>query len=280
MNNSKKNIYALLDFDGFICKSYFANKEDMTNIESAKIILNNLKNSAIEKTANYFGVNKSNVIVVPIMSGHSWKKDLYPSYKRTRTRDEFLGLYREEIKKDRGIVFVNNLEADELLIVMHQYLRALNVKHIIFSDDKDLKYYATDYCKINITEEPELLDEVAMWSRQLEQMMAGDSEDNIKGIPKIGMKTAEKILTNTGYSIESVIREYKNRDIDIDSCLRDLLLIIPMSEDYIDNTETIYKLALDVLENNKELYDIDANNAIISQVQFLNKKVTEVYNEI
>ena len=119
-----------------------------------------------------------------------------------------------------------------------------------------------------------------MWSRQLEQMMAGDSEDNIKGIPKIGMKTAEKILTNTGYSIESVIREYKNRDIDIDSCLRDLLLIIPMSEDYIDNTETIYKLALDVLENNKELYDIDANNAIISQVQFLNKKVTEVYNEI
>lgn len=279
MKTPQKIVYALLDYDGFICKSYFANKEDMTNIESAKLILNDLKNSARQKTAEYFNTSIANVLVLPIMSGHSWKKDIYPSYKRTRVRDEFLGLYRDQIKAEKDSIYIDNLEADELIIVIHQYLRAVNTDHIIFSDDKDLKYYATDYCKINTTEQPELLNEVEMWSRQLEQMMAGDSEDNIKGIPKVGMKTAEKMLTVAGYSIENVIEGYKNKEVDIDSCLRDLLLIIPMSEDYIDDTETIYKLALDVLDGRSNEYNNDANNAIISQIQFLNKKVTEIYDK-
>lgn len=270
---------ALLDYDGYICKSFYANKEDMMDFEKAEKILYDLKFTAINKTAKYFNCKVSEVLYLPIISGHSWKKELYPSYKRTRKRDEFLGLYREEISKRKEVIKIEPLEADELLIVLSDYIRNFgDDKYIVFSDDKDLRYYTPRYCKINITEQVVEQDPQALVYNQLAQMLIGDKEDNINGVPKIGEKTASKLLGNLGFTLENVIRIYKEKNVDIDLILRDLLLLIPLSDAYTSDPLYAYDFAEQILKG-QPLNEEYIHKALISQINFLNKKVKEVYDE-
>lgn len=270
--------FALLDYDGFICKSFYANKDDMMNFEKAEQILNDLVYSAQEKTAKYFNCKRQEVKVLKIVSGHSWKKELYPSYKRTRKRDEFLGIYRTEILERPDVIKIEPLEADELLIVISDFLRAFNRNEgIVFSDDKDLRYYTDRYCKINITEQIVEQDIQSLIYNQLNQMLIGDKEDNINGVPKIGEKTAPKILSQYGYSLANVIQVYKDKGIDIDMVLRDLLLLIPLADSYTTDSGYMYNIASAVTKGFKPR-ELDVHNALIAQIEFLNDAVAEVYN--
>lgn len=267
--------YALLDFDGYICKSFFANKEDMMDFEHAEQILKDLMEAARVKAQEFF---EGPVKVFPVVSSHSWKKDIYPSYKRQRTRDDFLGVYREDIIKRYKPVSVEQLEADETLIMIADYLRAIgNNNYIIFSDDKDLRYYTERYCKINITESIVEQDPQELIYNQLVQMLVGDKEDNIQGVPKVGEKTAPKLLEQYGYTLEGVIKIFKDKEIEIDQTLRDLLLLIPMSDSYMNETEPAYRVANAIITG-QAISQNDIVDSMISQVQFLNKKVREVYD--
>lgn len=270
---------ALLDFDGYICKSFYANKDDMMDFGKAESILMDLYFAAINKTAKHFNCNPSQVMAIAIISGHSWKKDIYPSYKRTRTRDEFLGMYRQIISERKYITKVEPLEADELLIILNDYIRDFEGgKSIIFSDDKDLRYYAPNYCKINITEQIVEQDPQALIYNQLAQMLIGDKEDNIKGVPKIGEKTANKILSQYGYTFRNVIKIFKEKEVDIDMALRDLLLVVPLSESYLKDIDSAYKVAHAVLHGSKPR-DLDVHNALIGQIQYIRDEILEIYNE-
>lgn len=270
---------ALLDYDGYICKSFYANKEDMMDFSNAQKILNDLVESAIYKSMEYFRCTRDDLIVLKIISGHSWKKELYPSYKRSRKRDEFLGMYRQIISERKGVTKVEPLEADELLIVLSDYIRNFgDDKYIVFSDDKDLRYYTPRYCKINITEKVVEQDPQALVYNQLAQMLIGDKEDNINGVPKVGEKTASKLLGNLGFTLENVIRIYKEKNVDIDLILRDLLLLIPLSDAYTSDPLYAYDFAEQILKG-KPLSDEYIHKALISQINFLNKKVKEVYDE-
>lgn len=267
----------VLDYDGYICKSFYANKEDMTNFDSAEKILKDLVAASYEKACEYF--NSKNVKIYKIVSGHSWKKDVYPSYKRSRKRDEFLGIYRQMIIDKHKPIMAPQLEADELIVAISDYSRAIEDKNIVvFSDDKDIRYYTEKFCKINILEQIQEHDIQSMSYQQLIQMLVGDKEDNISGVPKVGEKTAPKLLEQYGFSIDGVISIYKDKGIEIDQTLRDLLLIIPMSDSYLDKTESLYNLAHQVINSGK-VDDLTVMDTIINQIQYLNKKVTDIYNK-
>lgn len=275
----QENPAILLDYDGYVCKSFYANKEDMMNFEKAEEILNDLSFAALNKASEYFKYSPSKINMIKIMSGHSWKKDIYPSYKRSRKRDEFLGLYRDIISKRKSVLKIEPLEADEVLIMIADYLRAINNnKVIIFSDDKDLRYYTERYCKINITEQIIEQDPQMLVYNQLNQMLIGDKEDSITGIPKVGEKTAPKILEQYGYTLDGVIQVFKDRNIDIDQTLRDLLLVVPLSDSYLQETEPAYRAADDILKGKKPS-DLDIHNTIISLVKYLNTKVKSIYDK-
>ena len=68
--------YAILDYDGFICKSFFAAHRNETQ---ALEILADLTSTALDKAREYFKYNDIKSYL--IASGHSWKKDLYSDYK-------------------------------------------------------------------------------------------------------------------------------------------------------------------------------------------------------
>lgn len=270
---------AILDFDGYICKSFYANKDDMMDTLKAESILLDLYQSAVTKVKDYFKDRTSPTKIIPVVSGHSWKKDIYPSYKRQRKRDEYLGLYRERIINKYKPVMIETLEADEVIVMLADYLRAIGRDdYVVFSDDKDLRYYTERYCKINITEQIVEQDIIALQYDQCCQMIIGDREDNIQGVPKVGEKTAPKLLNEYGFTLDGVIRIFKDKGIDIDQTLRDLLLIIPMSDSYLNLTEPAYRVANQII-NEREVDMLDVHNSIISQVQYLNDKVKSIYNK-
>lgn len=271
--------YALLDFDGYICKSFYANKDNLMDFEKAEDILLDLQTAAVNKVKDYFKKRTEPTQIIPIVSGHSWKKDIYPSYKRQRKRDEFLGIYRDSIIEKYKPVQIETLEADEVIVMIADYLRAIrDDDFIVFSDDKDLRYYTERYCKINITEQVVEQDPQALMYNQLAQMLVGDREDNIQGVPKVGEKTAPKLLEQYGFTLEGVIKIFKDKGVDIDQTLRDLLLVVPMSDSYLSLTEPAYRVADQIIKGVK-VNMLDVHNSIVSQVQYLNEKVTSIYNE-
>lgn len=269
--------YALLDYDGYICKAYYAGlKED-----KQEKVLADLEESAIVRTAEYFNVERKDVEVMKVISGHTFKKDIYPSYKLTRKKDEGLGKFRDYIKekyKDE-LIRIANLEADDVLVLLHKHLNSEYMNSIVFSDDKDLHYYSFRYCKLN-TDKEVTENSLEGILNVYAQMLAGDSEDNIKGIPRMGMKTALKYIQDNMQSdlLRTVIKCYKDKGIDIDNCLRDILLVIPVGCMYVKNEEHAMLTASLILQGYND-GDLDkcVSKLIVDELTTLNTIVKEVY---
>ena len=248
----------LLDFDGYICKAFYASvARGEDDFEEMVKILDDLTRAALDKLKDTFGSGE----LIKVISGHTYKKDVYPSYKSKRKRNDDLGAFREYVKLTYDdLVVVPNLEADDVITMMADNLG----RCIVFSDDKDLRYYHPQYCKININEKIER--EIDHKKKQLIQLLVGDKEDSIAGIPKVGEKTAEKFLAMYGWNVDSVIEIYKDKRITIDECLKNLLLISPIrKENVID-----YKYGLD---------DSTTLNNILGHIRYWNEKVTEIYSK-
>ena len=258
---SKGNI-ALLDFDGYICKAYYASmSKGEDDFESMVSILENLVYSAISK------MPKENTDVFIYMSGHTYKKDIYPSYKANRKKDEGLGAFRDYIKilYDNEIIIDNLLEADDKLIMAYEHWEAMGYNVVCFSDDKDLRHYCKNYCKININEELVQQDKNQMIVNRIVQFVAGDREDNIIGIYGLGEKKAQAELNKLGgVSIDNVIRLYRNKGINIDECLKNIILISPLHSTVVEDYDWI---------------EPDTMKTILGHFKYWNRKVKEIYDE-
>lgn len=250
---------ALLDFDGYICKAYYATiSKGSTDFDEMLALLEELVESAKSKIDKDADVNY-------YISGHTYKKDIYPSYKANRKKDPLLGEFREFIKlyyEDK--IIKDNVEADDLIVMDYErYSKGRNP--VVFSDDKDLRYYCKRYCKINLSEEIVEQDEKEMEQHRIIQFLTGDKEDNVQGIYGIGEKKAVIELNKLGgITIENVIRVYKNKKISIDECLKNLILVSPLYSKFIEN---YYYDDEDVLDN------------IVGLFKYWNKKVKEIYDE-
>lgn len=220
--------YVLLDYDGFIAKAYYASKsKDNEDKDSPIDIILELDHEAYCKGRDYFN---EDVKVLRIVSGHTYKKDIFPGYKGKRKRDDELGEFRDYIKENFDVIIAENLEADDYLTLFNDFK---NQECLVISDDKDLRYYNTLVSRINPGDPIVLQDESVMGENKLIQMVAGDSIDCIKGIPRKGEVWARKYLDKNGYSIESVIKAYREVRIDIDECLKNLVEVIPLCLDYL-----------------------------------------------
>lgn len=251
---------ALLDFDGYICKAYYATiSKGSTDFDEMLALLEELVDSAKSKVSEY-------AIIRYYISGHTYKKDIYPSYKANRKKDPLLGEFREFIKLYYGDKLIkDNVEADDLIVMDYEIYNKAHLNPVVFSDDKDLRYYCKRYCKINLSEEIVEQDEKEMVQHRIIQFLTGDKEDNVQGVYGIGEKKAIIELNKLGgITIENVIRIYKNKRIDIDNCLKNLILISPLYSKFIENY--YYN-------------DEDISDNIMGLFKYWNKKVKEIYYE-
>ena len=249
---------ALLDFDGYICKAYYATiSRGSTDFDEMLALLEELVESAKSKV-------EKDAIIKCYISGHTYKKDIYPSYKANRKKDPLLGEFREFVKLYYGNKLIkDDAEADDLIVADYEAYNKDRFTPVVFSDDKDLRYYCKRYCKINLSEEIVEQDEKEMEQHRIIQFLTGDREDNVQGVYGIGEKKALIELNKLGgVTIENVIRVYKNKGISIDECIKNLILISPLYSKVVENY----------------CYDELLNN-IIGHFKYWNKKVKEIYYE-
>lgn len=265
------NKIALLDYDGFVVKSYYASKskDNVTGDKPLDILLS-LEEGAVGRAKEYYDTD--NVKILRVMSGHTFKRDIFPGYKGQRKKNEELGKYRDWVKNNCDIVMAQNLEADDYITLVNY-----NQDMLVFSDDKDLRKYNKLCARINPTEEIIETPPVIMQEEQLIQMITGDSIDNIKGIKGRGEVYARKLMDKNGYTFDTVIRAYKDNNVDVDECFKNLCEVIPISLDWIDEEYQgdAKMLRRQILANKFD--HMITMSTIEGFCRYINKKVKEVY---
>jgi hypothetical protein len=124
----------------------------------------------------------------------NFRKDADPEYKANRKDKEkprYFNEVREHLFKEYDAKQVEGLEADDLIGIRAGELRKEEEDYIIISGDKDLDqipglHYNSRHKKFYEVTADE--GERYIW----QQMLTGDRADNVKGIDKVGDKTALK----------------------------------------------------------------------------------------
>ena len=162
---------------------------------------------------------------------------------------------------------------------MHDYLCNYNIEDcIVFSDDKDLHYVTLLNCKINTTEEVDIrYDENKLFC----QMLAGDKEDCVDGINKVGMKTADKLLRDKGqYSLENVIQIYKDKNVSEEECNKQLNLINPIKREFFQDADKMLYDIIGATLINREIPERELLDTLIKyQQEYIAKEVHKVYGK-
>lgn len=108
--------------------------------------------------------------------------------------------------------------------------------HIICSPDKDMRQIPGDLFDMTngvVTVTPE---EGRRW--HLIQTLSGDQTDGYGGVPGIGIKRAEALFEKEGYTWETVVKAFADKDLDEAVALQNARLAkILQVEDYDFTTE-------------------------------------------
>lgn len=151
------------------------------------------------------------------VKGQTFRHKLYDNYKANRTAmpDELvqqIPVIREIIKAlNIPILEQEGFEADDLIGTYSRIAQENGWSTVMVTGDKDFMQLVTDDCLIWDPMKEKIIDKSAIRSefniepKQLIDMLglAGDTSDNIPGVPGIGPKTALKLIAEYG-SIEAI----------------------------------------------------------------------------
>ena len=153
-------------------------------------------------------------IILFFTSPNNFRKKILPEYKGHRNRKKPCGFKRviNELKKNYKVIVKDTLEADDSLGIYATKYEG----NIIVSPDKDMRQIAGKLYDFNETVDitPE---EGARW--HLIQTMAGDNTDGYSGVPGIGIKRAEKIFEEKGYTWKAVVKTFEEKGMTAEDAL-------------------------------------------------------------
>ena len=169
-------------------------------------------------------------IILFFTSPNNFRKKILPEYKGHRNRKKPCGFKRviQELKKNYKVIIKDTLEADDAMgIYATKY-----TGNIIVSPDKDMRQIAGKLYDFNETVDI-TPDEGAKW--HLIQTMAGDNTDGYSGVPGIGIKRAEKIFEEKGYTWQAVVETFKDKGMTEEDALTNARLARILTVDDYDS---------------------------------------------
>ncbi|MCB9644756.1 MAG: DNA polymerase I [Myxococcales bacterium] len=205
----------LIDGSALVYRAFFA------------FIKNPLLNSRGENTSAAFGFinallgllereDPDEIAVVFDASGPNFRHQMYPEYKATREKmpDELaeqLPVVRY-LTKALGIKVIHQsgVEADDIIGTLAKRGASDGADVMIVSGDKDFAQLVTEKIKlydpgksgkgVTIVAAPDVKEKYGVEPSQIIDYMAlvGDSSDNVPGVPKVGPKTAQKLIEDYG----------------------------------------------------------------------------------
>ncbi|MGD9638668.1 MAG: DNA polymerase I [Alphaproteobacteria bacterium] len=261
----------LIDGSGYIFRAFYAlppmTRSDGTPVNAVYGFTNMLMRLVSEMQAEY-------AVVVFDAARKNFRNDIYADYKANRkeTPEELIPqfpLLRDAVGAfGLPMLEKEGFEADDLIATLANKAAAENMEVTVISADKDLMQLVNDQIKlydpiknkfINI---PEVVDKFGVVPEKVidVQALAGDTSDNIPGVPGIGVKTAA-LLINEYDTLENLldnaakIKQNKRRELLIEH--KDLALIskklvtlcpnVPLDDIKIDDFLTKAPLLDDVL---------------------------------
>ena len=159
----------------------------------------------------------------------NFRKSIDPAYKGHRNRKKPCGYKRviNKLKEEYNVVVMPTLEADDALGIY----ATKEPGHIICSPDKDMRQIPGDLYDLTegvVTVTPE---EGRRW--HLIQTMSGDQTDGYAGVPGIGIKRAVALFEKEGYTWDTVVKAFAEKDLGEDVALMNARLAkILQCDDY------------------------------------------------
>jgi DNA polymerase I len=207
LRQSDKETLFLIDGSGFIFRAYHAlpplTRSDGTPIGAVLGFTNMLVKILTDMQAHYLAV-------IFDAGRRTFRNDLYPNYKANRreTPEDLIPqfpLIRQACQAFGVPLFEKEgVEADDIIATYAAQQKEREV--IIVSSDKDLMQLVSDRVKLYDPIKNKIIDtqgvyekfEVAPTQVIDVQSLAGDSSDNIPGVPGIGIKTAATLIQEFG----------------------------------------------------------------------------------
>ena len=138
----------------------------------------------------------------------NFRNDIYSEYKANRSETpEDLAPQFEYIRKsvkafNLPSIELSNYEADDLIATYTKQIIKVGAKATVISSDKDLMQLISDKVRLydpmksKVLGEKEVVEKFGVKPDQVidVQSLAGDSSDNIPGVPGIGIKTASELI--------------------------------------------------------------------------------------
>ncbi|MEQ8355635.1 MAG: DNA polymerase I [Kiloniellaceae bacterium] len=203
-----KHLY-LVDGSGYIFRAYFAipprSTSDGTPVNATFGFTNMLVKLLRDSDADA-------IAVIFDKSGKTFRNDIYPEYKAHRPEapedlvPQFAAIREATRAFNLPCIELQNYEADDLIATYARQAKAAGIEVTVVSSDKDLMQLVEDGIvlldpmkdrKIGREEVKEKFG-VAPAKVIDVQALAGDSTDNVPGVPGIGVKTAAQLIEEYG----------------------------------------------------------------------------------
>ena len=209
-----KHIY-LIDGSGYIFRAFFGIRP-MTRPDGTPV---NAVFGYTNMLIKLLNDHKSDGFAVIFDAGReSFRNEFYPEYKAHRpdAPEELIpqfALIREATRAfNLPSIEMKGYEADDLIATYAQHAKAAGVQVTIVSSDKDLMQLVEpgidlfDPMKNVPIGEEQVLDKFGVAPNRVVdvQALAGDSVDNVPGVPGIGIKTAAQLINEYG-DLESLL---------------------------------------------------------------------------
>ena len=225
MTNSKKtDLLYLIDGSGYIFRAFYAlppltRKSDGMPVGAVSGFCNMLYKFLEDAKLKDGHEKPTHIAVIFDSARKNFRNNIYPEYKanRNETPEDLIPQFsfiREAVKAfNLPSIEMENYEADDLIATYKKEALKKNIRVKIISSDKDLMQLIDDQTtlfdsmknkdigieevkeKFGVT--PDKVIEV--------QALAGDSSDNIPGVPSIGVKTAAELINEFG-SVENLLK--------------------------------------------------------------------------
>ena len=211
----------LIDASVYVFRAYYSMPDDMVDADGNPV-------NALYGYCRFLGdfIEQVNPEYVAVLFDESlttsFRTEIYPEYKANRDpAPEELKRQFAQCRRFTGALGVMEYaspryEADDLIGTLVEHGRTVNRPSTIVSRDKDLAQLLSkddvfwDFAgkgKLGYEQIPEVF---GVWPEQIADFLAlaGDAVDNIKGVPGVGKKTAEALLSHFG-SLDDI---YENLD--------------------------------------------------------------------
>jgi len=221
----KTDHYYLIDGSGYIFRAYYAlpplsRKSDglPTGAVSGfcsmlfKLLEDSRSDDSIHKPTHFAVIFDS--------ARKNFRNDIYTEYKANRAEapDDLIPQFeyiRKSVKAfNLPSIELLNYEADDLIATYAKQITDAGAKVTVISSDKDLMQLVSDKIRLydpmksKVIGEKEVLEKFGVKPNQVidVQSLAGDSSDNIPGVPGIGVKTAAELI-NKYKNLDTLLRK-------------------------------------------------------------------------